>query len=89
VIHHWINCNECEIKSIVGNRYKCSNCEGYDLCELCYLKSAHRVDHMFMKVTTAPHRFNRFAKEDNDNDRRNDISYSKLVISKLHQQMST
>jgi hypothetical protein len=75
VVHSGINCDGCKMKSIIGNRYMCSTCDKYNLCELCHSKHGHVMDHMFIKVTSAPPQSsNRFKTTDDD----------KLVISKLH-----
>jgi hypothetical protein len=77
VIHYDICC-VCEMESIIGNRHKCSTCEEYDLCELCYSKNDHIMDHMFIKVTSAPLRSIQLETKDQGN------ASNKSVISKLH-----
>ena len=35
-IHHNIECNKCNIISIKGFRYICSECNNYNICQQCY-----------------------------------------------------
>jgi len=44
-------CDACS-QRIVGIRYKCSNCDDYDLCEKCEVNSqkVHPEDHVFLKM---------------------------------------
>jgi len=35
-VHYGIACGNCAMSPIVGDRFKCSVCESYDLCEACY-----------------------------------------------------
>ena len=44
-IHHGIYCDKCGIGPIIGNRYKCSICNNYDLCEECELKNIETEEH--------------------------------------------
>ena len=50
--HDEVSCENCGKKSVVGNLYKCANCEDYNLCEQCYSQSAfsHFSYHVFMKL---------------------------------------
>lgn len=48
VVHPYIICDGCSMKYIVGNRYKCSVCHDYDLCEKCEAASDH--PHPFLKI---------------------------------------
>jgi hypothetical protein len=38
-VHDEIRCDGCKIKPIVGNRYHCSVCQDFDLCEKCELEN--------------------------------------------------
>ena len=46
-IHNNISCNECGVNPIVGYRYKCLECNDYNLCEICEKKIIH--EHNFVK----------------------------------------
>ena len=35
LLHQNVRCNECKAFTIIGIRYKCYDCEDYDLCETC------------------------------------------------------
>ncbi|OQR99189.1 hypothetical protein ACHHYP_07208 [Achlya hypogyna] len=52
-VHQGSRCAVCSVTPIVGNRYRCATCEGYDLCENCYAFGAHgleNTDEMFGRV---------------------------------------
>ncbi|OQR94399.1 lysosomal alpha-mannosidase [Thraustotheca clavata] len=52
-VHQNSRCAVCSVAPIVGNRYRCATCEGYDLCENCYAFGAHgleNTDEMFGRV---------------------------------------
>jgi predicted ATP-dependent serine protease len=51
--HEEFNCENCGKKPVVGNLYKCANCEDYNLCEQCYTASTydHFAHHLFLKLT--------------------------------------
>ena len=50
IIHEGINCNGCDVKSIVGNRYKCSICQNFDYCEKCLKEHSSDHKHPFIKI---------------------------------------
>ncbi|ORZ20836.1 hypothetical protein BCR41DRAFT_369458 [Lobosporangium transversale] len=49
-IHRGITCNSCRTVPIRGLRYKCANCQDYDLCEGCEAAEVHIRSHVFMKI---------------------------------------
>ncbi|ETV81129.1 hypothetical protein, variant 1 [Aphanomyces astaci] len=51
--HPGTRCAVCSISPIVGDRFRCATCEGYDLCSNCYAFGAHgleNTDDMFGRV---------------------------------------
>lgn len=56
---HYISCDMCKSKSIVGYRYKCSVCPNYDLCGACEAKNKHT--HPFLKIKS-PQMYQSFLK---------------------------
>ncbi|KAI1309332.1 hypothetical protein EDD11_004115 [Mortierella claussenii] len=49
-IHRGITCNHCRTVPIRGLRYKCVNCQDFDLCEGCEAAEVHIKSHVFMKI---------------------------------------
>jgi hypothetical protein len=47
LIHFNVVCDNCD-GSIIGNRYKCTTCPNYDLCEECKTKDVHKEHPMNM-----------------------------------------
>lgn len=52
--HKDIICDNCESENIMGVRYKCSECDDYDLCEKCEAKGVHS-HHTFLKIRKPQH----------------------------------
>jgi len=50
-VHSGVTCDNCKISPIIGIRYKCANCDDYDLCATCEAKNIHNNDHVFIKLT--------------------------------------
>ena len=50
IIHEGINCNGCDVKSIIGNRYKCAICQNFDYCEKCLKEHSSDHKHPFIKI---------------------------------------
>jgi len=50
-IHYGVVCDSCS-NTIVGIRYKCSDCPDFDLCEACEKKlpGVHNPTHVFLKI---------------------------------------
>uniref|UniRef100_A0A1B0B0K9 ZZ-type domain-containing protein n=1 Tax=Glossina palpalis gambiensis TaxID=67801 RepID=A0A1B0B0K9_9MUSC len=49
VIHHRVECDNCLMSPIMGFRYKCIECENYDLCQHCEVKHVH-AEHMMIRM---------------------------------------
>ncbi len=45
-IHYGIKCHECQTFPITGIRFKCLQCESYDLCEQCEEKFGKNHGHI-------------------------------------------
>jgi hypothetical protein len=56
-VHPGITCDCCEMSPIVGTRYKCQECDDFDLCHKCYdspMSSSlleHLANHDFMQMS--------------------------------------
>lgn len=48
--HSRITCDGCQMYPLIGNRYKCSVCYDYDLCESCENKIGDSHGHCFIKI---------------------------------------
>lgn len=53
-VHHRITCDSCHINPIKGNRYKCTTCLDYDLCEVCKSRGIH-PHHGFVHIVKPTH----------------------------------
>ena len=49
-VHRGIECNSCGVCPIQGIRYRCANCQDFDLCEDCEAQQVHFKTHIFYKV---------------------------------------
>ena len=49
-IIHKIKCNGCGRYPIIGCRFKCAVCEGFDYCEECENKLSEKHNHPFLKI---------------------------------------
>ncbi|KAL8919823.1 MAG: hypothetical protein Q9208_006556 [Pyrenodesmia sp. 3 TL-2023] len=49
-VHRGVNCNSCNAMPIRGIRYRCTNCNDYDLCEQCEALQVHDKTHLFYKI---------------------------------------
>ena len=45
-VHYSIKCNGCGMFPLLGERYKCSICPNYDLCEKCAISNMHPMHKM-------------------------------------------
>jgi len=68
IVHTTVACDVCEVKPIVGNRFKCYVCDNFDLCAECEAKEGiHDESHPLIKLRAAsqsmflfgPHRYGR------------------------------
>ena len=80
-IHHGIKCQKCFKEPIVGYRYKCSECNDYDLCQDCeeenFIKGDH--PHDFIKIRNEQINENKKSFVNNNNNNifiNNDIPYN-------------
>lgn len=55
VVHRGVTCDKCGRSPIVGVRYRCSNCQDYDLCEDCEARDEHPPTHVFYRVKVPAH----------------------------------
>ncbi|CAC5421435.1 MIB [Mytilus coruscus] len=49
VLHNNVACSECNTYPLRGLRWKCINCDDYDLCTFCYMADAHNLRHIFIR----------------------------------------
>jgi next-to-BRCA1 protein 1 len=52
-VHTGVQCDNCKVVPIVGNRYKCTACHNFDLCENCESAEVHPADHELIKFKVA------------------------------------
>ena len=50
VIHKGIKCLICQEENIKGIRYKCSQCEDFNICNNCEKKNSHKPSHILIKI---------------------------------------
>ena len=50
IIHSGIKCQQCQIYPITGIRYKCLNCDCYNLCEVCEKQFGSSHGHPLLKL---------------------------------------
>ena len=50
LIHHNIICDGCQMRPLVGKRYKCKVCPDFDFCEKCYEKNKETHKHEFSLI---------------------------------------
>ncbi|XP_071478636.1 uncharacterized protein [Diadema antillarum] len=49
--HEYVTCDGCLAEPIRGIRWRCLDCENYDLCTSCYMDGQHESNHGFVRVT--------------------------------------
>jgi len=62
-IHSGVSCNGCKMYPIVGNRYKCTQCYDFDLCDECEAKA---VDHMHPMIKFKAQRYSEENHDENN-----------------------
>ncbi|XP_049295413.1 E3 ubiquitin-protein ligase mind-bomb [Anopheles funestus] len=50
--HEGTMCDTCRQQPIFGIRWKCAECNNYDLCSICYHSDKHHLRHRFHRITT-------------------------------------
>lgn len=48
--HEGSMCEGCRMQPIYGMRWKCADCQNYDLCSVCYHGDKHHLRHQFYRV---------------------------------------
>jgi hypothetical protein len=51
-VHFWVSCDGCDKTPIIGDRYKCNDCEDFDYCSDCHknLAKLHPEGHTFQLI---------------------------------------
>ena len=49
IIHKGITCNKCG-KEIIGERFKCVQCQNFNLCEICEHNYNHDMSHIMISI---------------------------------------
>ena len=49
-IHYYVTCDGCNMKPLIGKRYKCKGCPNFDYCEKCYEKNKEKHGHEFRLI---------------------------------------
>lgn len=76
---HKVSCKSCNSNEIKGNRYKCSVCEDYNLCEDCENFIGLKHGHPFLKIREAVDILNMDVK--NEEKKIEDVLRSNEIIS--------
>jgi E3 ubiquitin-protein ligase ZSWIM2 len=45
--HHGVSCASCKTGALLGTRFRCIICDGYNLCTLCYATPGTHAQHTF------------------------------------------
>ncbi|XP_055898216.1 uncharacterized protein LOC106053065 [Biomphalaria glabrata] len=48
--HLNVMCDECKQEPIYGARWKCADCDNFDLCTACYNMDKHDLTHAFLRM---------------------------------------
>jgi hypothetical protein len=61
-IHKGIKCEKCEMNPIKGIRFKCFDCDNYNLCEKCedynQIEQFHNLNHNFIRIRNENNKIN-------------------------------
>lgn len=49
-VHKHIVCDVCNDQDVKGLRWKCTDCEDFDLCTICYMNDKHNKEHGFVRI---------------------------------------
>lgn len=49
-VHEGVDCDQCKTRPIRGVRYKCGDCDNYDVCATCFPYTNHNASHTFLLV---------------------------------------
>jgi len=53
VRHRNVTCDICRMSGLRGIRWKCTECDDFDLCHDCYMSNKHDLSHAFIRYDTA------------------------------------
>lgn len=48
-----ITCNACDRSGLAGYRWKCVECNDFDLCTTCYMEDEHDKNHVFVRYESS------------------------------------
>ena len=83
-----LRCEICFKKPIIGDRYKCSICEDYDLCEECN-KNNKIHPHNFIKIANEENEIIKYYRNidiNKINEEKNDINYKLYLNNEVHKE---
>ena len=60
-VHHGVTCDNCDTNNIQGTRFKCMECEDYDLCATCKSLNTIHTEHKFREIKVPQAPFGRWA----------------------------
>lgn len=49
-VHKHIVCDVCNEQDVKGLRWKCTDCDDFDLCTICYMNDKHKKEHGFVRI---------------------------------------
>ena len=74
-VHFGFICDGCDMKPIVGKRYKCKGCNNFDYCEKCYEKNKNIHKHEFQVVEKSIFKFFDKRPKFNEKKEKKDIHF--------------